>query len=264
MIGVFDSGLGGLTALKEIRALLPWEDFVYFGDTGRVPYGTRTPQTVAAYAAQDVRFLLTFEPQAILAACGTVSSTAIDCLRATFDLPVFGVVEAAAEAALRATRNGKIGVIGTAATVSSGAYKRVLCSVRENLQITQIACPLFVPLVENGFTAADDPITRLACEHYLAPIREQECDTLILGCTHYPIIAQHIAAVLPGVRLINSGAESARALCTHLSARIPAPTAKGTVRYFVSDNAAGFAEQAHLFLGERVSDSVCQIDIASY
>lgn len=265
MIAVFDSGLGGLTAVKELRAILPRENMVYFGDTARVPYGTRTPEIITSYAMQDIRFLLNFEPKAILAACGTVSSTAIDALRANFDLPILGVVEATARAAAVATRCGKVGIIGTATTIASGAYSRVLAEIDANIRITEVACPLFVPLVENGFTDPDDPITRMTCERYLAPIRDAGCDTLILGCTHYPIIAHHIAACLPGVRLINSGEQSALALRALLAERgLLNDDGDGSVDYYVSDNTAGFASGAALFLGEAVDTAVHRVDITKY
>lgn len=264
MIGIFDSGLGGLTALKEIRALLPDEDYVYFGDTGRVPYGTRTPETIIRYAKQDVRFLLTFRPKAILAACGTVSSTAMAELTSEFDIPIIGVVESTARAAADATKNGRIGIIGTSATIKSGSYAKVLRSINPALAFTEVACPLFVPLVENGFTAPGDEIARLTCERYLAPVKDAGCDTLILGCTHYPILATHIAAALPGVTLISSGAQSAAALKNSLAEKGLTGGGSGSVSYYVSDNADGFAEQARVFLGEEIKQSVEKVDIAKY
>lgn len=264
MIGIFDSGLGGLTALKEIRSLLPDEDYVYFGDTGRVPYGTRTPETIIRYAMQDVRFLLTFRPKAILAACGTVSSTAMAELTAAFDIPIIGVVESTARAAADATKNGKIGIIGTSATIKSGSYAKVLRIIDPAIEFTEVACPLFVPLVENGFTAPDDEIARLTCERYLAPVKEAECDTLILGCTHYPILSSHISRALPGVTLISSGAQSAAALKNALTEKGLTCAGRGSVSYYVSDNADGFAEQARIFLGEEIEQSVEKVDIAKY
>ncbi|MBQ8696304.1 MAG: glutamate racemase [Clostridia bacterium] len=262
MIGVFDSGLGGLTALKELRELMPNEDVVYFGDTARVPYGPRTPETIVSYAKQDVRFLSEFKPRAILAACGTVSSTAMDALGECFTTPIIGVVDATAQAAAEATKNGKIGIIGTAATIASRSYEKALSKLGD-YTLTATPCPLFVPLVENGFTAPDCEITRLTVEHYLREIKAAGCDTLILGCTHYPIIAHHIAKALPGVTLINSGKSSAQAMKA-LCEGIPEGENTASVSYYVSDDKDGFIRQAELFLGHAADGEVRQIDITRY
>ncbi|MBR6709439.1 MAG: glutamate racemase, partial [Clostridia bacterium] len=234
LIGIFDSGLGGLTALRELVQLLPDRDIVYFGDTGRVPYGTRSSETIVRYAMQDMRFLLEQKVDVVLVACGTVSSTALSQLRAAFPIPVIGVVEGAAAAAVKATRNRRIGVIATGATVSSGAFPHAIAELAPDVAVTQVACPMLVPLVENGYIADDDPVTALVLADYLAAIRAAECDTLILGCTHFPLLAGAISRLLPGVKLINSGREAAR----HLVECLPAASAdeQGTVRYFVSDS----------------------------
>ncbi len=188
-IGVFDSGLGGLTAVKELRRLLPGEDIIYFGDTGRVPYGTRGRDTIVAYARQDIAFLLSKNVKTILAACGTVSSTFP--IEESSRLPVLynGVVQAAAKAAMQATQNNKIGIIGTEATIASQSYQQALLSLSPHIQSTSNACPLFVPLVENGHFGTDDPMVQIAAEKYLAPIQAAGVDTLILGCTHYPLLS---------------------------------------------------------------------------
>lgn len=273
MIGIFDSGLGGLTAVKEIRRLLPDEDLIYFGDTGRVPYGTRSKETIIKYAAQDVRFLSEFSPKAVLVACGTVSSTAMEEIKDQFPFPLIGVVEGAVEAAAGQTVNGKIGVIGTSATINSHAYATRLKEINSEFEIIEKACPLFVPLVESGFVGADDPITALACEHYLADFRIADCDTLILGCTHYPLIANSIAKTLPGVRLISSGAESARKLreelrkaesladCRHSAA---CNQSGGKIEYYVSDDITSFAQSASLYLGADMDGKVHRVEIEKY
>lgn len=261
MLGIFDSGLGGLTALKEIHKKMPSEELVYFGDTGRVPYGTRSRSTIVNYALQDMRFLLEFKPRAVVAACGTVSTTSLDVLRSTFDIPIIGVVEGAAEAAVKATKNGKIAVIGTTATIRSGAFEREIRSLSPEIEVIGRDCPLFVPLVENGFVGEDDPITRLACEHYLAPIAESGADVLILGCTHYPIIADAIGKTLPGVKLISTGAEAARKVAEVLGTTENSDHAEGTIRYFVSDDTALFNATASLFLGEDVRGSVERVTL---
>ena len=184
MIGIFDSGLGGLTAYREVRRLLPDEDIVYFGDTGRVPYGTRSKETITKYALQDMRFLMTRQLDAVLVACGTVTSTAIDVLRASWDIPIIGVIDGAAVTAVRLTKNKKIGVVATSATITSHSFKKKLAGLDPELEITERACPLFVPLVESGFISEDDEVTRLVAERYLADIKADGCDTMILGCTH--------------------------------------------------------------------------------
>lgn len=262
MIGIFDSGLGGLTALREAVRLLPGRDIVYFGDTGRIPYGTRSRETIIRYARQDMRFLCSEGVDVVLAACGTVSSTALDTLRQEFDLPIIGVVEGAAEAAVRATRNGRVGVIATGATVSSGAFLRAMEVLDSRVKVTSVACPLLVSLVENGYTADDDPVVEMVLRDYLAPIRAAEVDTLILGCTHFPILAGAISRQLPGVKLINSGAEAAVLLAQNAH---PAKEGEsGKIRYFVSDSVPGFARLASLFLGETIGADVTRIEIESY
>ena len=258
MIAIFDSGLGGLTALKEIRTAYPAEDLVYFGDTSRVPYGTRSRDTIIKYARQDMRFLMTHHPDAVVVACGTVSSTALDILRSEFPLPIIGVVEGAAKRALSLSKSGKIGVIGTAATVRSGSYARAIHALSPEAEVTQIACPLFVPLVENGFSSEGDPIARLTCERYLAPIREAGVDTLILGCTHYPLLTWAISETLPNTALVSAGAEAAKMLTLEKRAGI------GSVKYYVSDDPAGFEANASIFLAHDLEHPVEKIDIETY
>ncbi|MBQ4562521.1 MAG: glutamate racemase [Clostridia bacterium] len=260
MIGVFDSGMGGLTAIKQIVSMMPNEDIVYFGDTGRVPYGTRSKDTIIKYACQDVRFLLSKKVDAILIACGTVSANALTVLRQTFDVPIYGVVEAAAEKACEFTRNGKVGIIGTNATVKSNAYVEHIKRIRGDIKTVSTPCPLFVPLVENGFTDPDDQIAYLTAEKYLADIKKFGADTVILGCTHYPIIAPVISKVLPGVELINTGAESA----VRLFKEIGAKGGEGRVEYYVSDDVDSFKAAASTFLEMPVGDNVFKVDIEKY
>lgn len=211
MIGIFDSGVGGLTALWELRRLRPDLDIVYFGDTAHVPYGTRSPEMIRRFAGEAVGFLSGLGAEAILVACGTVSSVALPALSEHTGCPLFGVVEPAAEVAYRVSKNKKIGILATEATVGSGAFDRALRRLGP-VVTRSLACPLFVSLAENGFTAPDDPVARAAAEHYLAPLRESALDTLILGCTHFPLLAAHIHRVLPGVRLIGAGEAAAAVL----------------------------------------------------
>lgn len=261
MIGIFDSGLGGLTALKVLHRLSPGEELTYFGDTGRVPYGTRSAATIIKYATQDASFLLSQGVDAILVACGTASTTALKHLQATLPIPVIGVVEPAAKAASRVTKNGKIAVIGTPATIRTGAFEVALQAIFPSLTVISRPCPLFVPLVEAGFTAVDCEITRLTCEHYLAPIRESGADTLILGCTHYPLIAEIIASILPNVTLISSGAEAAREMVTRIG---PKTGSHAPVHYYVSDDPALFTASASQFLDCDISGKVEKIDIERF
>ena len=262
MIGIFDSGLGGLTALAEARKLLPNADFIYFGDTGRVPYGTRSNDTIVRYATQIMHFLAEMRVDAVLSACGTVSSVALDSLRAFCQIPLVGVIEPTAEEAVRATKNGRIGVIGTGATIKSGAFERAIARLDGNAKTMGEACPLFVPLVENGFIKEDDSVTLEVARRYLSPIEKFGADTLILGCTHFPIIADCISRVLPGVTLINSGLEAAKALATQAPAH--SREGNGTLTCYVSDNPENFRDIASVFLGERFDAPMCKINIESY
>lgn len=266
-IGVFDSGLGGLTALRMLARLMPEEDLVYFGDTGRVPYGGRSRNTIIRYARQDVAFLSSFDPKAVVVACGTVSTTALDILQQECRMPVFGVVESAARAAAKASTGGLVGLIGTQATIHSGAYERALHRLRPEIQVTAEACPLLVPLVENGRYRPGDQVAELVTAEYMAPLKAAGVDTLILGCTHYPLLRELMAGQMgPEVALIDVG-ES----CAHwVAARLDQMglrtdrTAAGRRRYFVSDTTGGFALLASSFLGEDVSGEVEQVDISLY
>jgi glutamate racemase len=264
MIGVFDSGLGGLTAIRSLEQLLPNEKIIYFGDTGRVPYGTRTRDTVIKYAMQDMRFLSSHNVDAVLIACGTVSSTAIEKIRDTFKIPVFGVVEPSAERAVKMTKNKIIGVIGTGVTVSSGSFENAIHSIDPDVKVISRACPLFVPLVENGFVNRDNEITRLTAEYYLKEIRESGADTLILGCTHFPIIADIISDVLPGIELVNSGEEAAYAVKRSLRSLGLLKCEGEGVDFYVSENSGNFGRIAEMFLGHSVRGNVTSIDIEKY
>ena len=265
-IGVFDSGLGGLTAVKQLEQVLPGESLVYFGDTGRVPYGSRGKDTILRYARQDMDFLLAQNVKAVLAACGTVSSVARSVGEA-LSVPYIDVIGPSARAAAAATKNGKIGVIGTAATIASDSYRSALLRINHKLEVYPQACPLFVSLVESGFVSPQDEVTRLVAERYLAPIREAGVDTLILGCTHYPIIAPTVAGVMGrGVTLIDSGREAALALAQALKERdlLCEEGHRRQASYFVTDTPENFLNVAELFLGHSVEGRTQRIDIESY
>lgn len=257
MIGIFDSGLGGLTAYRELHSLLPNEKFIYFGDTGRVPYGSRSREILTRYTKQDIAFLLSKGATSILAACGTVSSVVLDEVAKEYDLPIIGVVDASVNEALAATRNGIVGVIGTGATVSSGAFEKKLLAGGAK-QVVSVACPLFVPLVENGYIARDCEVTRLVAKDYLAAIQAAGADTLILGCTHFPIIAELIGDMLPGVTLVSSGAAAAKAV----AATVKEETV-GTSEFYVSDNPVNFDAVARIFLGGETVKAE-RVDIEKY
>lgn len=264
-IGIFDSGLGGLTCVKKVLEILPGEDIIYFGDTGRVPYGTRSPETIVKYTRQDIRFLQTFDIKFIIIACGTASSAALPLIRGEFDTEIAGVLTPTCTRAAQLTRNGRIGVIGTRGTVQSGKYLQTLKGLDPGLEVYSKACPMFVPLVENGYTQGQE-VARLIAQEYLTPIREAGVDTLILGCTHYPLLYQVIQEVMgEGVQLVDAGAETA----VYAKARLEkadrlCQRRHGSVQYYVSDTAAGFASLAGLFLEREVEGSVHAVDIEKY
>lgn len=266
-VGVFDSGLGGLTSVRELMRRLPSEDVIYFGDTGRVPYGPRSRETILKYARQDIRFLRTFDLKAIVIACGTVSTTALDVVAAENELPIFGVVLPTAKRAAEATRNGKIGLIGTQATINSGVYERRIREYRPGTGVWGAPCPLFVPLVENGRFRPGDTVIETVTAEYLAPLKERGVDTLVLGCTHYPLLSAVIGNYMgPGVTLINSGAEAVRDLSRWLGERelLAEPGREGRYSYYVSDSVEGFSQLASVFLETDVVGSVSKIEIETY
>lgn len=265
-IGVFDSGLGGLTVVKELRRFLPDEDIIYFGDTGRVPYGTRSRDTIRRYAREDEGFLLRQNVKLIIAACGTVSSVAAD-VSEQLPIPFFEVVSHASKAAAVTTKNGKIGVIGTAATVKSGKHKEYILSCNSDCHVTAQSCSLFVPLVEEGWYGADDVVVTETVRRYLEPIKESGADTLILGCTHYPVLSDAIKKVLgDSVALINAGTATAGAVLEFLKENdlLNESQKGGEVKFFVSDKADSFRRQASILLGDEIDESkVEQVSLSS-
>lgn len=265
-IGVFDSGLGGLTAVREIRSILPSENIIYFGDTSRVPYGGRSAEILLRYARQDVRFLRTFDVKALLVACGTVSTNALPVLAAESDIPILGVVEPACAAAAQVTRNKKVGLIATAASVRSGAYERCLSALDGDIQVYAKACPLFVPLVENGRFRPGDTVIETVAAEYLAPLRATGIDTLILGCTHYPLLSEIIANIMgSGVTLVDSGAAAAQALRRELDGRgLLSQRAQSELTLYASDRPEDFGVLAGQFLRRPLEDAVQHVDIERY
>ncbi len=265
-IGVFDSGLGGLTVVSELCRYLPNENIVYFGDTGRVPYGTRSKETIKKYAAEDEAFLLNQDVKLIIAACGTVSSVAYDTAE-SLPVPFFEVVSHAAKAAVKATKNGKIGVLGTAATVNSGRHAQFIKELSSDTSVTAVACSVFVPLVEEGWYADDDIVVLETARRYLQPIIEAECDTVILGCTHFPVLKGAIKSILgDAVTLIDAGTATALAVKDYLEKELLSNTENcgGQHKFYVSDKPSTFRDTASVLLGKKISDEdIKQVDLSS-
>lgn len=261
-IGIFDSGLGGLTVASEVRKLLPSEDIIYFGDTGRVPYGNRGRDVIRRYAKEDAEFLLSKGVKLIIAACGTVSSVASD-IGDTLPVPFVGVVAPASISAVRATRNRRIGVAGTAATVSSGSFVRTIGKIDPEISVFTKACPLFVNIVEEGYFSKADPLPALVTERYLEPLKQADVDTLILGCTHFPMLSEVISEYMgEKVTLINAGEETAKTAKAALEADglLNDGQRTGKSEFFVSDRPEGFSRIAEVFLGKKISGDVTAID----
>lgn len=252
-IGIFDSGVGGLTVAREVMRQLPDESIVYFGDTARVPYGSKSRDTVISFSRQIVKFLLEKEVKAIVIACNTASAFALSTIAAETDIPVIGVIEPGAKTAERVTRNGKIGVIATEGTVRSGTYMKVLKEINPKLQVFQKACPLFVPLVEEGWLY--DSITIEIADRYLHELLSYDIDTLVLGCTHYPLISRTIHKVVgDNVELVNPAYEAAMELDAILEKNNLKADGKNKTdkavqhRFYVSDSVERFRELASSIL----------------
>lgn len=255
-IGVFDSGIGGLTVVKQLMHYLPNENIVYFGDTARVPYGTKSEKLIRQYALEDAAFLDQFGIKMLVVACNSVSAVAIDLLKSTRKMPVLGVIDPGVEAAVQRTAKNKIGVIGTAATINSNAYYKKIVGLNPHIQVLSQPCPLLVSLVEEGWIT--EQITRLTIEKYLQPLLGDGVDTIILGCTHYPVLKEMIQQVVgEKITLIDSGKETARIVkdmlinlkLTRLDVRPPA------VQFYVSDIPFKFDEIGTRFLGRPLADT---------
>jgi len=252
-VGVFDSGIGGLTVAHEVIRQLPHESVLYFGDTARVPYGPKSPDTVRRYSREIADFLRDQGVKSIVIACNTATAHALTALREQFDMPVIGVVEPGARAAVAATTRGRIGVIGTVGTIKSGAYERAIRAINSDVFITARACPLFVPLVEEGWT--DHDATRLIAREYLEPMIAADIDTLVLGCTHYPLLKPLLRDVLgPHVRLIDSAEETAAETARTLAAAnlTASDGADPTYRFVASDDPLQFLQLGQRFLGDTI------------
>ncbi len=260
-IGVFDSGVGGLTVFRAIERRLPSESLIYLGDTARIPYGTRSVETVQRYALEDAAFVLSKRVKAIVIACNTASALGAEKLAESCDVPVLGVIRPGARRAVERTRSGYIGVIATEATVASRAYEREMVAIRDQLEIISRPCPLFVPLAEEGWI--DHPVTRQVAEEYLKDLRSSRVDTLVLGCTHYPILRPMIEAVMGDeVNFIDSGEAVADDLALLLEANnlVRDGREPRTEEFYVTDSAARFRRVAELFLG-RPLESVETVEL---
>lgn len=263
-IGIFDSGLGGLTGYRALRNLLPHQNLIYFGDTARVPYGTRSREVIRRYTLQDARFLLSRNVGAILVACGTASSNALDLLEQTFDLPIVGVVKPASEqaVAVAAGGNGRVLVLGTAATVATGAYELTIHALDPKIEVRSVACPLFVPLVENGHTRKGDVAATAIAQEYLLPHASFRPDVILLGCTHYPLLSEVVADVLPGPVQISAGEASARAMAKLIGES--EKDAPGSDEFFTSDDPEVFYREASRFLGAPPASPVQHVEIERF
>ncbi|MGH7703869.1 MAG: glutamate racemase [Gemmatimonadales bacterium] len=253
-IGIFDSGIGGLTVARAIFERLPHESTVYYGDTARVPYGPKSPETVRRYSREILQWLLGQGVKFVVVACNTSTAHALDALRAESKVPVLGVIEPGARAAVAATQGGPIGVIGTAGTIASNAYARAIGALRPGLQVEQVACPLLVPVVEEGWF--DHPAAELIAREYLQPLIERQVDVLVLGCTHYPLLKPLLRRVMgPEVQLIDSAEETARAVAVALEQHglLALAGAHERHRFVVSDDEARFRGVGARFIGERLA-----------
>ena len=264
-IGVFDSGVGGLTVAREIMRQMPMERLVYFGDTARVPYGTKSQDTVIRYSRQIIRFLQTKEVKAIVIACNTATACALETVEKDLDIPIIGVIHAGAKAAVEATKNGKIGIIGTEATIRSGVYTELMKQMNPDIEVTGKPCPLFVPLVEEGLL--HDSVTDEIAGRYLAALKEKYIDTLVMGCTHYPLLRSTLGRLMgEDVTLINPAYETAMELRGLLKGKglDCSETGEGEkYQFYVSDMAERFKDFATAILPGEVKETK-KINIEEY
>ena len=262
-IGIFDSGIGGLTVLREIERLLPKEELIYLGDTARVPYGTKSKETVIRYSLENSRFLLSMDVKAVVVACNSASAVSIPELRASFNIPILGVIEAGVEEAMRFTNGGGIGVIGTHATIESGKYDRLL-KEKGAVNVISHACPLFVPLAEEGWTG--NLVAEQIAQIYLEPFKGNRVDTLILGCTHYPLLQGIIGKVCgPGISLVNSAHAAAFKLKETLREKeMLNEGGSGNQKFYVTDSEKRARIVGSRFLGRDLSNQLEQVDLSEF
>ncbi len=254
-IGIFDSGVGGLTVVKQMLRKLPYEEIVYLGDTARVPYGTKSPETIKRFAVENAEFLMRFKVKLIVVACNTASSTSLDILREKFDIPIVGVIKPGAEKAVTVTRNNKIGIIGTHTTVKSRAYEREIKRINKNIKVLSQACPIFVPLVEEGWVNED--VTYDIAKKYLKPLVSKRVDTLVLGCTHYPLLKQVISRVTgKNVKIIDSANSVTEEVYNILMALGGlSEKRKPKHKFFATDAVEHFVRIGEKFLGSKITNA---------
>lgn len=252
-VGVFDSGIGGLTVLRKIFRELPGEGTLYLGDTARVPYGIRSAETIARYSFENTEFLVAKGVKLLVVACNTVSAVSLEEIKARLSIPVIGVIEPGARAAVAATKNKRVAVVGTEATINSGAYCRIIKALDNGIDVTSLACPLFVPLAEEGLT--DDDIALMVTEKYLGNIRNSGIDTLVLGCTHYPLLRDVIAKVMgSGVTLVDSATETVREIKEVLTGYnlYNNSSVEPSRLFYVTDSPERFVRVGERFLGQKI------------
>lgn len=259
-IGIFDSGLGGLTAAEELRKLMPGEHIIYLGDSANMPYGQKTHEQIVKMSRDNMGFLLKHDVKLVFVACGSATSNALDILSRECPVPIFGVVDAAVEEAIAATKNGRVGLLATCASVKAGSFERGLLGREPQLFIYSKACPRFATMVEDGIFDKDDPRVQSAVKEYLPEMKEAAVDTAILGCTHYPMLADVIGGYMgEDVSLISSGAAAARAVAKYLREKGMENKDAGISRYYTSGDAGAFAKTAFLMLKEDISAKLTQI-----
>ena len=251
-IGVFDSGIGGLTVARSIIEKMPNEKIIYFGDTAHLPYGTKSEKQIKRFVMDDVRFLTQFDIKALVIACNTADSVARKTVQENFDLPIFGVIKPASKRAARLTKNNRIGIMATAATVRTGAYVEKIHRYNPEAEVFQLACPLLVPLVENSRYKADDPVVKIVLNEYLDQLREKDVDTIVLGCTHYPLLEDAVRTFVPEMTVISSSEAAAQTLLEGLKERnLDRLEGCPEHKYYVSDDPEHFTDNARIFMGEE-------------
>jgi len=263
-IGIFDSGVGGLTVMAEVTRLLPYENIVYFGDVGRCPYGGLSKETIIQFTRQDINFLLDHDVKYIIAACNSVSSVALESVRKEFDIEILGVINPGAKAAIRFTKNNRVGIIGTVATIGSNSYAEHIQKLNKEVKVFSLACPLFVPLAEEAYM--DKEATLMIAHDYLKTLKDVDIDTLVLGCTHYPLLKKVIAKVMgENVKLVDSAEQTALELAKILKEKdlLKLDKTESVRKLYVSDVPDHFSDSVRNFLGERINN-ITRVDITRY
>lgn len=263
-IGIFDSGVGGLTVVSEIIKMLPGENIVYFGDVGRTPYGGRSKEIITQFTRQDISFLLEHRVKFIVAACNSAAAVALETVQKEFTTDILGVIEPGAKAAIGYTRNNRVGIIGTVATIGSDSYVKAIHRRNDKIKVFSLACPLFVPLAEEGYIEKE--ATYLIARDYLKTLIDVDIDTLVLGCTHYPLLKKIIGKVMgPKVRLVDSAEETAREVAAVLSLKnlLRSSTEEPALKFYVSDVPDRFSQMVRQFLGRNVNN-ITRVDITKY